>query len=149
MFKHILVPTDGTTLSLKAARAAMSLARKHAAKVTAIHVIPPWTPPMGAEGVVYYPESFSPREYKAVTEAEARRALAKVEALAKRSRVRCDAIHVTDDAPWEAIIATARRKKCDLVVMASNGRRGLAGLLLGSETTKVLTHSRVPVLVYR
>ncbi len=149
MFKHILVPTDGTALSLKAARAAMALARKHAAKVTALHVIPPWTPPMATDGVVYYPDSFSPREYKKLTEAEARRALAKVEALARRARVRCDAVYVTDDAPWEAIVGASRRRKCDLVVMASHGRGGIAGLLLGSETTKVLTHSRVPVLVYR
>jgi nucleotide-binding universal stress UspA family protein len=148
VFRHILVPTDGTGLSLGAARAAMALARKHGAKVTAIHVIPPWTPPMAPEGV-YYPDSYSPREYRKATEAEAKRALAKVEALAKRSRVRCDAVFVTDDAPWEAIIGAVRRRKCDLVVMASHGRRGIAGLLLGSETTKVLTHSRVPVLVYR
>ena len=149
MFKHILVPTDGTTLSLKAAKAAMAMARKHKAKVTAIHVIPPWTPPMGTDGVIYYPDTFSPREYKKVTEAEARRALEMVEALANRAGVRFDALFVTDDAPWEAIVGAARRKKCDLVVMASHGRRGIAGLLLGSETTKVLTHSRVPVLVYR
>jgi nucleotide-binding universal stress UspA family protein len=149
MFKHILVPIDGTTLSLKAARAAMALARKHAAKVTALHVIPRWTPPMGSDGVVYYPDSFSPQEYKKLTEAEAKRALAKVEALARRARVRCDTLFVTQDAPWEAIVTVARRRKCDLVAMASHGRRGIAGLLLGSETMKVLTHSRVPVLVLR
>ena len=149
MFKHILVPTDGTTLSLKAAKAAMAMARKHKAKVTAIHVIPPWTPPMGTDGVIYYPDTFSPREYKKVTEAEARRALEKVEALANRARVRFDALFVTDDAPWEAIVGAARRKKCDLVVMASHGRRGVSGMILGSETAKVLTHCKVPVLVTR
>jgi nucleotide-binding universal stress UspA family protein len=149
VFKHILVPTDGTSLSLRAARAATTLARRHAARVTALHVIPPWTPPMASDGVVYYPDSFSPRDYRRLTEAEARRALAKVEALAKRARVRCDALFVTQAAPWEAVVSVARRKKCDLIVMASHGRRGIAGLLLGSETTKVLTHSRVPVLVYR
>jgi len=149
MFKHMLVPTDGSTLSLKAAKAAVDLAKIHKSRITAIHVMAPYVPPTGGDGIMYYPESFSPQEYKKAVEKEAQKALAKVEALARRSKVPFDSIAVTHDQPWESIVNTAKRKKCDIIVMASHGRRGIAGLLLGSETTKVLTHSRTPVLVCR
>lgn len=149
MFRHILVPTDGSALSLKAAKAGVDLAKAHKAKVTAIHVIAPWVPPTSGDGIMYYPESFSPQEYKKAVEKEAQKALAKVQAVAVRAKVPFAAVTVTHDQPWEAIVNAAKKRKCDLVVMASHGRRGIAGLLIGSETTKVLTHSRTPVLVYR
>jgi nucleotide-binding universal stress UspA family protein len=149
MFKHILVPTDGSPLSLKAAKAAVALAKVHKARITAIHVMAPYVPPTGGDGIMYYPESFSPREYDKAVQKEAARALGKVQAAAKAAKVRFDSIAVTHDQPWESIVSAARRRKCDIVVMASHGRRGIAGLLLGSETTKVLTHSRTPVLVCR
>lgn len=149
MFKHILVPTDGSALSLKAARTAAALAKVHKAKMTAIHVIAPYVPPAGGDGIIYYPESFSPQAYKKASEKEAQNALAKVAAAASAAGVACDTLFVTHDQPWESIVNAARKKKCDVIVMASHGRRGIAGLLLGSETTKVLTHSRTPVLVCR
>jgi nucleotide-binding universal stress UspA family protein len=149
MYKHLLVPTDGSTLSLKAAKAAVDLARVHKARITAIHVMAPYVPPTMADGMIYYPETFSPQEYKKAVEAEARKALAKVASAAAAKKVRFDSLAVTHAQPWQAIIAAAKRRKCDLIVMASHGRRGIAGLLLGSETTKVLTHSRIPVLVCR
>lgn len=149
MFRHILVPTDGSPLSLKAAKAAVELARVHGARVTALHVMAPYVPPTGGDGIMYYPESFSPEEYRKAVEKEAQRALAKVQQSAEAAKVPFASLALTHDQPWESIVNTAKKKKCDIVVMASHGRRGIAGLLLGSETTKVLTHSRTPVLVCR
>ncbi len=148
MYKHILVPTDGSTLSLKAAKAAAQLGRAVKARITAIYVIEPYLPPMGAEGMAFY-SAYSPEEYELGMRKAAAKALAKVEAVARAARVKYDAVTVIQDNPWKAIIKTASAKKCDLIVMASHGRRGLAGLLLGSETQKVLTHSKTPVLVCR
>lgn len=149
MFRHILVPTDGSVLSLKAAKTAVELAKVHKAKMTAIHVIAPYVAPTAGDGIIYYPEDFSPQAYRKATEREAEKALAKVEATATAAKVPCATLFVTHDQPWESIVNTAKKRKCDLIVMASHGRRGIAGLLLGSETTKVLTHSRTPVLVCR
>lgn len=149
MLKHILVPTDGSRLSIKAARYAIRLAHSSRARITALHVIPPFSPPTYVDGIVPYPELFSPAEYKKSTERYTRKLLARVEALAKAGRVRCDSVFVTGERPWQAIIATARSRRCDLIVMASHGRSGIAAVVLGSETTKVLTHSKTPVLVCR
>jgi len=145
MYKHILVPTDGSTLSLKAARAAARLASPLKARITAFYVIPPFTPPMTSEGVAVRMQ-YSIRQYEEGARKLADKALAKVAAAAG---VKCDRATVFDDNPWRAIIKAANSKKCDLIVMASHGRRGLAALLLGSETQKVLTHSKTPVLVCR
>ena len=148
MYKHILVPTDGSTLSLKAVKAAAGLARGMNAKVTALHVIPSYMPPMAEEAALAY-TLFSPRDYKASTEKHAKAMLEKARLTIESGDVQCDTAFVTNDQPWNAIVQAAKSKKCDLIVMASHGRRGLAGLLLGSETTKVLTHSKTPVLVCR
>ena len=148
MFKHILVPTDGSKLSLKAVKTAAHLAKGLKARITAIYVIPPFTPPMQSEGIAFY-ASYSPREYETGMRKHAGRALAKVKAAADAARVRSVGISVIHDNPWKAIVKAAGAKRCDLIVMASHGRRGLAGLLIGSETQKVLTHSKTPVLVCR
>jgi nucleotide-binding universal stress UspA family protein len=148
MYKHILVPTDGSKLSQKAVAVAARLAKSTGARLTGVYVIPPYTPPVYGEGVAYVPE-MSPKAYKDLTEREAKRALAAVEVEADAAGVESKVAMLTNEHPWEGIIRTARAKKCDLIVMASHGRKGLAGLLLGSETTKVLTHSKVPVLVCR
>ena len=148
MYKHILVPTDGSALSLKAAKAAAELARAVKARITAIYVIEAYIPPMGAEGMAFS-AAYSPEEYELGMRKVAAKALAKVEAVARAARVKYDAVTVIYHNPWQAIIKAASAKKCDLIVMASHGRRGLAGLLLGSETQKVLTHSKTPVLVCR
>jgi nucleotide-binding universal stress UspA family protein len=147
MFRHILLPTDGSPLSTRAAKLAVELAKSNGARLTALHVIPYFEPTTYIEGMSVYPELFSPAEYKRVTEARAGRLLGKVAALAKAAGVPCEATVVNGRAPWEAIIKTAKSKRCDAIVMASHGRRGLESLLLGSETTKVLTHSKTPVLV--
>ena len=148
MYKHILVPTDGSALSQKAVKAATELARGMKAKVTAVHVIPPYTPPIVMDSAVAY-TAISPTEYRKSTEREAQKMLDKVKATVEAKKVACDVAFVNDAQPWEAIIKLARGRSCDLIVMASHGRRGLEGLLLGSETNKVLTHSKTPVLVCR
>ncbi len=148
MYKHILIPTDGSPLSLKAAKAGAKLAKDLHAKITAIYVIPPYAPPTGGEGIVYS-DIYSEKRYLADMKEHADKAVAKVKAEAEAQKVECDGIAAVERTPWEAIINAARARKCDLIVMASHGRRGLASVLLGSETTKVLTHSKTPVLVCR
>jgi nucleotide-binding universal stress UspA family protein len=147
MFRHILLPTDGSPLSTRAAKLAVELAKSSGARLTALHVIPPFAPTTYMEGMGVYPELFSPVQYKRATEARAKRMLGKVATLAKAAGVPCETKAANGRAPWEAIIKTAKSKRCDAIVMASHGRRGLESLLLGSETTKVLTHTKTPVLV--
>jgi nucleotide-binding universal stress UspA family protein len=96
-----------------------------------------------------YASYLTPKRYKESTERTAKKALAALEVEAQTAGVACKKVLLTAGSPWEGIIGTAKRKKCDLIVMASHGRRGLAGLVLGSETVKVLTHSKIPVLVCR
>lgn len=148
MFKHILLPTDGSEMSEEAARIALELARSLQAKVTALHLIRPYALPI-SDGTFVYAEAFSPEEYKAATQSNAAAILGRVQARARELGVACESVHVTAGAIWDAIIKQAKARGCDLVVMASHGRKGLAGLVLGSETNKVLTHSSLPVLVTR
>lgn len=148
MYKHILVPTDGSPLSNKAARTAARLARATGARLTAIYAIPPMAPPIGVDNFVY-DSGLTNEGYEKDMRKYADRILRKVKAEAEAQEVKCDAISVIQGHPWEAIIKAAQSKKCDLIVMASHGRKGLQGLLLGSETNKVLTHSKTPVLVCR
>jgi nucleotide-binding universal stress UspA family protein len=149
MYHHILVPTDGSALSLKAAKEAARLAKTQKARVTAVYAIPPFVSPPSGEAFIVSPDLFSPEEYKKRTEKHATEVLAKIEAEVKKAGVECDSTFVTAKAPWQGIIDAAKTQDCDLIVMASHGRKGIEGLLLGSETLKVLTHSRTPVLVCR
>jgi nucleotide-binding universal stress UspA family protein len=146
-YKHILVPTDGSALSLKAAKEAASLAKDLKARITAIYVITPYMPSLDAEGALI--STHDQKKYQAASEKFAGVATGKIAAAAAASKVKCDELHVTGPEPWDAIVSAAKARKCDLIVMASHGRSSLAGLLLGSETTKVLTHSKTPVLVCR
>lgn len=149
MYKHILVPTDGSALSDKAVAAAIKLAKLAGARITAFHAIEPY-PLQGAyaaeaSGVAeLQPEIFAQRsaEY-------AKRVLDAVASAAAAANVQCATRSATSRSASQAIIEEARKENCDLIVMASHGRRGLEGFLLGSETQKVLTHSTIPVLVYR
>ncbi|HEX3062610.1 MAG TPA: universal stress protein [Usitatibacter sp.] len=149
MYKHILLPTDGSPLSLKAAREAAHLAKSMKAKITAVYVVPPFQPPYDGDGVAFAAREFSPQVHEARHERFANDAFAKIEAAAARSRVKVARLKVTGPAPWRSIIDSARAKKCDVIVMASHGRGGIGTLLLGSETNKVLAHSKTPVLVCR
>ena len=144
-FKRILVPTDGTALSLKAAREAATLARDLHATLTAVYVMEPWLPPMLVDASPVSRAAFDERAYRRATEALAAEALEKVRAAALAEDVECDTLAITDDHPWQGIVKAARQ--CDLIVMASHGRTGIAAAILGSETRKVLAHSTKPVLV--
>jgi nucleotide-binding universal stress UspA family protein len=148
MFKHILVPTDGSNLSTGAVKTAARLAHQFSAQLTGLHVIPPYSAPMYEEGSGPVTR-VAAREYKKAAQKRAQSVLDRVQEEADAARVSCDTRFVTSDTPWTAIVEMARELKCDLIVMASHGRRGLAGLLIGSETNKVLTHTKTPVLVCR
>ena len=148
MVKHILVPTDGSKLSARAVRMACSLAKTCGARITGVYVVPPWNPPLYAEGMVYVAD-LGPQRHKALMAKAAKRALDAAGAEARRAGIAFAFAAPLAREPWEGILKAARARRCDLIVMASHGRRGLAGLLLGSETTKVLTHSKLPVLVVR
>ncbi|HEX5092352.1 MAG TPA: universal stress protein [Burkholderiales bacterium] len=148
MFKHILIPTDGSRLALKGVKAGVRLAKALRARVTGVYVIPPFMPVAYGDAAVYVP-SISPQEYRRHSEAAARKALGAIEAEAKKARVRCRTKFVTAVRTYEGILKVARGAKCDAISMASHGRSGLTGALLGSETTRVLAQSKLPVLVTR
>ena len=148
MYKHILIPTDGSPLSQKAVKTGARLATRFKAKVTALYVIRPYQPPQGP-GAIAYADLYSPQKYAADMKKIGGDAVAKVKRAAEAEKVVCQGLALTERTPWEGIVKTARAKKCDLIVMASHGRRGIVGLLLGSETQGVLTHSTIPTLVYR
>ena len=149
MYRNILVPTDGSTLSLKAARTAAGLAQALGAKITAVFVIEPFEPHWAGEIRALAPDPLSAKEYEKLTRQRGDASLEKVAAEAGKKGIACAKVIASDNQPWKAIIKAAQAKKCDLIVMSSHGRRGLEGILLGSQTTKVLTHSKVPVLVCR
>jgi nucleotide-binding universal stress UspA family protein len=145
MFTHILLPTDGSPRSEQTIARGVELARQLGATVTGLCVVP--TPP----AIVYDTEvPLEAREKSAAAaRAYAARNLEQVAAAARLAGVPCETLIETGDYPYEAIIAVATRRGCDLIMMASHGRRGVKALLLGSETQKVLTHSTIPVLVFR
>ncbi|HXF54414.1 MAG TPA: universal stress protein [Hyphomicrobiaceae bacterium] len=145
MYKHILIATDGSELADKAVTHGLSLAKAIGAKVTAVTVSEPWAAAAPGEVAIAFPVE----DYEAAVSAEARQVLAAAGAAAQRHGVACDTIHVKDRFPAEGILETAGKKGCDLIVMASHGRRGLAKLLLGSQAVEVLTRSTVPVLICR
>jgi nucleotide-binding universal stress UspA family protein len=142
-YRHILVATDGSALSVPAIRVATSMAKALGAKLTGLTVVAPYFPQ--ASGKAYA----SMRGFRRTVQKQARQALASFSAEARSQGVAATASSVLGGEPWRVILRAARAKKCDLIVMASHGRRGLAGLVLGSETTKVLTHSKIPILVCR
>ena len=148
MYKHILVSTDGSKLSAKAVRTAARLAKALGARITGVYVIAPYTAPLYGE-VVAYAQPMTEERYKELANKEARRALAAIEIEAQTASVPCATLSATNEHPWRGIVRVAQARKCDVIVMASHGRRGLSGFLLGSETNKVLTHSKIPVLVCR
>jgi nucleotide-binding universal stress UspA family protein len=147
MYKHILIPTDGSPLSAKAIRQAVAFAKSIGAQITGFYAAPEYN--IQVYGDFVPPDFITPQEFAKQSKRTAEGHLAVIEKAAQAADVRCKTTFTTSDSPWEAIIKAAVKNKCDLIFMASHGRRGLAGLLLGSETTKVLTHSKIPVLVHR
>jgi len=142
MYKHILIATDGSELAGKAVAAGLDLAKRLAAKVTVVTAIEPWLSIASSDTAAAF------MQYQKAAELDAVRILGQVSATAQELGVQCDTITVTETAA-EAIIETANNKQCDLIVMSSHGRRGLARVLLGSQATRVLTLSSVPVLICR
>jgi len=147
VYKHILVATDGSKLSSKAVAHAIDLAQALGAKLTAFYASPDYPLPAYADGVAYEP--VSRKEYAALCKKEADKILGPVKLKAESAGLEFTPVHAISPAPWEAILAAAKRNKCEAIVMASHGRRGVSALLLGSETQKVLTHSKLPVIVVR
>ena len=148
MYKHILIPTDGSKLAKDAGLAAVALARSLGARVTGFFAAPPATPIM-FKGLL--PAGYAtPQEHEENIRRAAQTYLGAIEKAAKAAGVRCEVMTVTSDYPADAIIAAAKKRRCDLIFMASHGRRGVRReSLLGSETQKVLSQSPLPVLVHR
>ncbi len=147
MFKHILVPTDGSQLSQETVKRAIGFASETGASITFFYAKPEYPVAFYGEGALIDPTT--PEKFAKMAEQQAHEILGACEKLAGTAKVTCNSTTKTSDIPYEAIIAAADTSGCDLIFMASHGRRGFGGLLLGSETQKVLTHSKVPVLVYR
>ena len=149
MYKHILVPTDGTERSEKAVRAAVQYASDLGSRITFVSVIQPLhsiaaephtVGEMSDDAIAFVHQFLTPDVDKRLDAAQM---------IAENAGVDCETVQLTGEHIYQAIIDAAADHKCDLIAMASHGRRGLSSLLLGSETTKVLTHSTIPVLVYR
>lgn len=148
MYKHILLSTDGSSLSGKAVKQGIALARSIGAKVTFVNVTPEYQMAMD-EGFVLPNSMLLKKRFEEETARRSKAILAPAQADAKAAGVNCDSVSASSGRPYEAIIKQARKARCDLIMMASHGRRGLSSILLGSETSKVLTHSTIPVLVVR
>ncbi len=145
MYKHILVPDDGSALSAKAVEHGIALAKAVGARITGVTV----TPPFHVFAVEPSVLTDTPEVYGKRVAALAAANLDRIQAMAKAVGVSCEVLHLEHDQPYQAIIEAAGGRGCDLIVMASHGRRGMSALVIGSETVKVLTHSKVPVLVCR
>ncbi|MDO8653972.1 MAG: universal stress protein [Undibacterium sp.] len=145
MFKHILIPTDGSEASRSAIQNCIAFAKEIGAKITGLHVIPEF------HIFTYQPEMLEDTRQQFAKDAvtQAKKYLNEIEVAAKEAGVNYDIIYMVSDQPYEVIIKIAEDKKCDLITMASHGRKGLKGFLLGSEAQKVLTHSQIPVLIFR
>ena len=145
MYRHILIPTDGSELSQNAIDYGMALAKSVNAKVTVLTVSTPFHAFAVEPGMV----TDTPEQYERRIATLAAKYLNVAKEAALAAGVSCETMHVEHDHPYLAIIETVARKSCDLIVMASHGRRGISAIVLGSEAVKVLTHSTIPVLVFR
>jgi nucleotide-binding universal stress UspA family protein len=145
MYKSILIPTDGSELAERAVRDGIALSKAIGAKVTVLTVTTPFhiftTDPKAIED--------TRAQYSQRMEKHAATILEAAASAAKAASVACDTVHIEHEHPYQAIIDTAVSKGCDLIDMASHGRHGVSAMLIGSETLKVLTHSKIPVLVHR
>lgn len=149
MFKHIAIPTDGSKLAAKGVKAGVRLARSLGARVTGVYVIPPFRPSIYGEAAAYYVPGMTPEDFNQECTKAARKALAMVEIEAQAAGVPYATRIVTAPRPHAGILRAARTAKCDAIAMASHGRGAVGGLFLGSETARVLSHSKLPVLVTR
>jgi nucleotide-binding universal stress UspA family protein len=145
VFKHLLIATDGSELADKAVEKGLTLAKQLGAKATLVTVTEPWTAAVTGEMGLAFPVE----EYEEGCAANAAKILTAAETLAKSTGASYETLHVKDKFPAEGIVETAKARGCDLIVMASHGRRGLSRMLLGSQANEVLTHSSIPVLIWR
>lgn len=147
MYTHILIPTDGSKFSAHAVAHGVAVAKAMGARVSGLFVAPAPTP-LVFDGLLPV-DYMQPDEHAALTARAAAQYLGHIELAAQQAGVPFQGLTVTGDFPADAILQAAKQQRCDLIVMASHGRRGLAGILLGSETQKVLTQAKIPVLVCR
>lgn len=147
MFKHILIPTDGSETADKAVQAGVDFAREANAKVTCFTAMPEYQMPSQTE--LMSRKGISPDEHERRCREKAEVILTDVARRAREAGIEFDSEYVQSDLPYAAIIDAAKRHGCDLIFMASHGRRGISALLHGSQTQDVLTHSTIPTLVYR
>jgi len=145
MFKHILLPTDGSNLSQVAIQKGVQLAKSIMAKITGISVMPEQKYYLYQTDIIVQVREETVKQHKL----QAHGNLSAIEKAAQEAGVPCETVCEISDHPYETIIRAAEKRGCDLIMMASHGQRGVKGLLLGSETQKVLTHSKIPVLVHR
>jgi nucleotide-binding universal stress UspA family protein len=146
MYKRILLPTNGSELCESAVKEGLAFAKATGAAVVGFHAVP------GTSYLIYTeagPSDILAEQFERDARARGEKLMNTLEDQARDAGVPCETLMVTSDHPWEAIIEAANKKNCDLIFMASHGRRGLSALLLGSETARVLTHTQIPVLVYR
>jgi nucleotide-binding universal stress UspA family protein len=149
MYKHILLPVDGSELSRKAETECLAFAKAIGARVTALHVVShfhlqlaPWGAPKSIHVKIE-------KEHEEEAKEGAKKMLSELEARARSAGVKCETLVVVGESAYEKIIENAAKSQCDLIMMSSHGHRGLNAVLLGSETVKVLTHTKIPVLVVR
>jgi nucleotide-binding universal stress UspA family protein len=147
MFKNILIPTDGSKLSAKAIASGVAFAKGIKARITGCYVVEPFQPYYFGDYIP--PDMPTPKEFERHAREAGEKYLERIAVAARAAGLGYSGSVVMADAPYAGIISAAKKGKCDLIFMASHGRSGLSGVLLGSETHKVLTHSKIPVLVYR
>jgi nucleotide-binding universal stress UspA family protein len=145
MYKHILIASDGSELAGRAVEQGLTLAKTLGSKVTAVSVTEPWTAAVSGEWAVAFPVE----EYEKAAAANARKILSDVSETAARIGVACETVHIKDQFAAEGIVEEAKNRGCDLIVMGSHGRRGIAKFVLGSQANRVLTHSTTPMLIVR
>jgi nucleotide-binding universal stress UspA family protein len=148
MYSHILVPTDGSELSINAAHQAVELAKLCKAKMTAIMVSPTFRQ-LQQDGFIVPTASTVRERWEEQMAERARKALDAICASAAKAGVECKPLHVFGDTPYEAIIEAANKNGCDMIAMGSHGKGGVKQFFVGSETTRVLSHTKIPVMVYR
>jgi nucleotide-binding universal stress UspA family protein len=146
MYRHILLPTDGSALSEIAIENGIRFAKAIGAKVTGLYVIVERAP---ASFEDYAPVEIEAPPLELVAKQEAERYLGAIGARARAASVPCETLCLRGASPHEAIVRAAIERGCDLIVMASHGHKGVTGELVGSETARVITHCKIPVLVYR
>ena len=144
MFKHVLIPTDGSRLSMKAVKAGIAFAKELGAKTTAYHAL---EVPAYAAGGLISPSTL--QQFDAGARKQTQKYLDKATGLARAAGVPCGELVTRPETVYEGIIDAARKRNCDVIFMASHGRSEIASLVVGSVTLKVLAHSKIPVLIFR